>query len=69
MKNDLISISRLLFIVITIILCITSIAITLFAVATPNWQIVYLEKLQSKHYHGLWIDCVSRKFDKGFLLF
>lgn len=65
MNSDVISVSRLFLIVVTLLLCISSLVLTFLAVATPNWQIVYLTELQSEHFHGLWIDCVSRKFAQG----
>lgn len=64
-KNNMLVIGRIIAIIFTLLLSIFSFIITIVALATSKWQIVYLSEFQSMHYHGLWLDCTQNRISQS----
>lgn len=63
--QDVVSVGRIVMVVLTILCGLLALLLTCIAVATPNWQNVYLREIQSEHFHGLWLDCILRRYSQS----
>ncbi|TMS38656.1 hypothetical protein L596_005331 [Steinernema carpocapsae] len=64
--STVISVTRLIIVLLTIVLIIGGIVLSLVAIGTPAWQVVNITEFHTEHQHGLWLDCtIGRKHVQG----
>ncbi|VDK43157.1 unnamed protein product [Anisakis simplex] len=60
-EMGMVSSCRLIVLGVTFILVVGALCLTIGALLTPQWQVVFISEFHTEHQHGLWMDCIIGK--------